>query len=76
MLVEILLLVLAILALAIAKVRDLMHAVIILAGADAVLAMLFYLMSAPDIAIMQAIIGAGLTTFIFMIAIWKTGREE
>jgi uncharacterized MnhB-related membrane protein len=76
MILESLLILLAVLTFAILKSRDLIHAVIFLGGADAVLALVFYLMAAPDVAIMQAIVGAGLTTFIFMLAIKKTREEE
>jgi uncharacterized MnhB-related membrane protein len=36
----------------------------------------FYLLQAPDVAISQAAIGAGLTTAIFIIAIRGTRRYE
>jgi len=36
----------------------------------------FYILQAPDVAISQAAIGAGLTTAIFIIAIRATGRFE
>jgi uncharacterized MnhB-related membrane protein len=36
----------------------------------------FYLLQAPDVAISQAAIGAGLTTAIFIIAIRATSRFE
>lgn len=36
----------------------------------------FYILQAPDVAISQAAIGAGLTTAIFIIAIRTTGRYE
>lgn len=57
-------------------IKDLVHAVILLAIADVLLAVAFYMMGAPDIAMTQAAIVAGLTTFIFMIAISKTRRME
>jgi uncharacterized MnhB-related membrane protein len=58
------------------RMKDLVYAVILLAGADAVLALGFYMMAAPDIATTQAAVTAGLTTFIFLIAISKTQRME
>ena len=76
MMLEIALVVLAILSIAAVKVKDLVFAVVILAGADIALALGFYLMAAPDIALTQAAVAAGLTTFIFMIAINKTRRME
>ena len=36
----------------------------------------FYILQAPDVAISQAAIGAGLTTAIFIVAIQATGRFE
>ena len=56
--------------------KDLVYSVILLAGADIALALGFLLMAAPDIALTQASIGAGLTTFVFLIAIFKTRRME
>lgn len=58
------------------RMKDLVYAVILLAGADVILALGFYLMAAPDIATTQAAVAAGLTTLIFLIAISKTQRME
>ena len=55
---------------------DLLQAVIVLAVADLVLAVLFYMMAAPDIAITQAVVSAGLIPLLFMVAINKTTRDE
>lgn len=76
MILEIFLLVLLVLTAVAITMKDLVYAVILLAGADVALAMGFYLMAAPDIAITQVAVVAGLTTFIFMIAISKTQRME
>ena len=76
MILEISLLVLVVLTVAAVKTKDLIYAVILLAGADIVLALGFFLMAAPDIALTQAAIVAGLTTFVFLIAINKTRRIE
>jgi uncharacterized MnhB-related membrane protein len=76
MILEIFLVVLAVLSIAAVLSRDLIYAVILLAGADVVLALGFYLLAAPDIALTQASVAAGLTTFIFLIAISKTRRME
>ncbi len=67
---------LLIMSIIIIEIKDLIHAIIILAGADVVLALSFYLMAAPDIAITQIAVGAALTTMIFLIAIHKTRRFE
>ncbi len=76
MIFEITLVVLVILTAAVVNIRDLVHAVILLAGADVVLALGFYMLAAPDIALTQAAVVAGLMTFIFLIAINKTRRME
>ena len=76
MILEISLLVIAIISVIAIEMKDLLHAVIILIAADILLAMSFYLLAAPDIAVTQAAVGAGLMTLIFVIAINKTHRKE
>jgi len=76
MIFEMSLLVLAITSLAVVAVKDLLHAVIIMAGADAVLALIFLLLGAPDIAMTQVAVTSGLSTIIFLIAIGRTKRLE
>jgi len=76
MILEIFLLVLAVLSIAAVWSKDLIYAVILLAGADIALALGFYMLAAPDIALTQAAVVAGLMTFIFLIAINKTRRME
>ena len=56
--------------------KDLLHAVIILAGASVALAVVFYMLQAPDIAITEAVINAGIATVLYVIAISRTKREE
>ncbi|HID60890.1 MAG TPA: DUF4040 domain-containing protein [Hadesarchaea archaeon] len=58
------------------ELRDLLYSVIVLAGAGIVLAVIFYMLRAPDIAITQAAVGAGVTTVLFVIAVSRTRREE
>jgi uncharacterized MnhB-related membrane protein len=65
-----------ILALVAIELKDLLHSVIILGGASIVLALVFYMLQAPDIAITQATVGAGISTVLFVIAISRTSREE
>jgi len=76
MILEIGLLVLVGLTIAIIETKDLLWSVIIMAGADVVLAMLFFMMSAPDVAITQVSVVGGLSTLIFLIVIRKTRREK
>lgn len=56
--------------------RDLLTAVIALAMFSLLLSLEFYLLQAPDVAIAEAAIGAGLTTAIYIFAIKETTRKE
>jgi len=56
--------------------RDLIAAVVACAVVSLIASVLFYLLQAPDVAMAEAAIGAGLTTAIFVITIRKTGRYE
>jgi multicomponent Na+:H+ antiporter subunit B len=76
MILEISLLVLAILVIIAVESRDLLHAVIILGAGDALVAFIFLMMAAVDIAITQVAVGAALITFIFIVSIRKTSRME
>jgi len=58
------------------KLKDLVSAVIALAAMSLLLSLEFYLLQAPDVAIAEAAIGAGLTTAIYLLAIKNTTREE
>jgi len=63
-------------ALAVARIRDLLSAVIIFAAYSLVMAIIWQMLGAPDIAITEAALGAGVTTFLFIAAISKTKRTE
>jgi multicomponent Na+:H+ antiporter subunit A len=56
--------------------NDLLNAVIACAAVSLIASVLFYLLDAPDVAMAEAAIGAGLTTAIFVLAIRKTERYE
>jgi len=56
--------------------RDLVAAVIALAGASLLVSLEFYILQAPDVAIAEAGIGAALTTAIYVIALRRTKRKE
>ena len=56
--------------------KDLLHAVIFLGIVSMCLAATFLALQAPDIAITEAAVNAGLSTLIYVIAIRKTGRHE
>lgn len=57
-------------------VKDLLASVIALGASSLLLALEFYLLQAPDVAIAEAGVGAALTTAIFVLAIRKTQRKE
>ncbi len=56
--------------------RDLLAAAIAAGLFSFLVSVEFYILQAPDVAIAQASIGAGLTTAIFILAIRAVGREE
>jgi uncharacterized MnhB-related membrane protein len=56
--------------------RDLLAAALASGLFSFLISLVFYLLQAPDVAISQAAIGAGLTTAIFIIAIRGTRRFE
>jgi uncharacterized MnhB-related membrane protein len=56
--------------------KDLLSSAIAFAAFSLLLALEFYLLQAPDVAIAEAGIGAGLTPAIFIIAIRGTKRYE
>jgi len=69
----ILMLVLSLIAI---QLKDLLYSVIMLGGSSIALAVIFYMLQAPDIAITQAAVGAGVSTILFIITISRTRREE
>ncbi len=56
------------------RFEDLISAIIALASMSLLLALEFYLLHAPDVAIAEAGVGAGLTIAIYVLAIKKTER--
>ena len=56
--------------------RDLISAVVMCAAVSLLASVLFYLLDAPDVAMAEAAIGAGLTTAMFVVAVRKTKRYE
>ncbi len=56
--------------------KDLLIAVLATGVISLVLAILFYLLQAPDVALTEAAIGVALTTIIFVITIRNTVRYE
>lgn len=58
------------------RLRNLMAAMVSSSLAGLFAAVSFLLLAAPDVAMTEAAIGSGLTTFIFRYAIRKTGSQE
>lgn len=56
--------------------KDLLFSVIFTGVVSMSLALIFLVLQAPDIAITEASVNAGLTTLIYVIAIKKTRRHE
>jgi len=56
--------------------KDLLLSVIFTGIVSMCLALIFLVLQAPDIAITEASVNAGLTTLIYVIAIRKTRRYE
>lgn len=55
---------------------DLLHGVIALSATSVLSALLFYIFHAPDVAITEAAVGAGLSTVIFVWVVRKTTRRD
>ena len=56
--------------------KDLLSAVIAAAIMSLLLALEFYILQAPDVAMAEAAVGAGVTTALFILVISKTDRME
>jgi uncharacterized MnhB-related membrane protein len=67
---------LILLAVAVVFVRDLLAAVIVFLVYSLIMAIVFTQLKAPDVALTEAAVGAGITTLLFIITIAKTTRRE
>ncbi len=76
MIYYILLIVLVLFAYLAVRSRDLLFSVIFLSVTSLSTALLFFLLSAPDIAMTEAAVNTGIVTLIYIIAIKKTRRME
>jgi len=72
----VLLFILIIVALVVASIRDLLSAVILFTVFNLILSLLWQQMRAPDVAITEAALGAGVTAVLLVATISKTGRRE
>jgi len=75
--INVFLLILVVMAVCALEVRDLVNSVIMLAVFSLLMSLVFYYLKAPDVAMAEAAVGAGVSTVIFMTAIHRTsgGRK-
>jgi multicomponent Na+:H+ antiporter subunit A len=71
-----LILLMVVAALASILYKDLLSSVIVSGFVSLAASLLFYFLQAPDVALTEAAIGTGLTTYIFVLTIRKTERFE
>jgi uncharacterized MnhB-related membrane protein len=69
----IVLLLLVIFSLIVIETKNLVYAVILLGVCNSFASLSYFLLRAPDVAITEASVGAGLTTLIFIITLKKIG---
>lgn len=63
-------------ALAVVRTKDLLAAALIFSTYSLIMCIIWVQLNAPDIAMTEAAVGAGITTVLFIIAISKTTRWE
>lgn len=63
-------------AVTVAHIRDLIAATIVWGAYSLTMALLWQQLNAPDVAITEAAIGAGVTTLLLFATISRTRREE
>ncbi|MCD6106504.1 MAG: DUF4040 domain-containing protein, partial [Thermoplasmata archaeon] len=56
--------------------KDLLASALMLAAMSLLMSLEFYLLQAPDVAIAEAAVGAGVSTLVLVLGIRKTGRWE
>jgi uncharacterized MnhB-related membrane protein len=67
---------LVVLAVAAVFMRDLLAATVVFMVYSLLMAIVFTQLRAPDVALTEAAVGAGITTLLFVITIAKTDRRE
>lgn len=72
----VLLLLLLTTALSVARARDLLAAVVIFSLYSLLLCLVWQHRGAPDVAITEAAVGAGVTTVLFLLTLARTTRSE
>jgi uncharacterized MnhB-related membrane protein len=56
--------------------KDLLAAVVVFSAYSLMMALLWTQLRAPDLALTEAAVGAGVTTVLFIITVYKTTRKE
>jgi len=56
--------------------KDILFSVIFLSASSLSIALIFFMLNAPDIAITKAAVESGLVTTVYIVAIQKTKRRE
>jgi energy-converting hydrogenase B subunit D len=72
----VMLVLLVLMAIAVVRSKDLVAAAIIFSGYSLVMCLLWQHRGAPDVAMTEAAIGAGVTTILVLLAIGRTCRRE
>ncbi len=72
----ILLIFLIVCAIAVSISRSLLNSVIIFMSYSLVMALIWILLQAPDLAITEAAVGAGVTSTLFFLALKRIGRQH
>lgn len=63
-------------ALIVVKTKDLLAAALIFSGYSLIMCIVWQQLGAPDLAFIEAAVGAGITTVFFIVTICKTARRE
>jgi energy-converting hydrogenase B subunit D len=63
-------------AVSVARARDLLAAVVMFSMYSLVMCLVWQHRGAPDVAITEAAVGAGVTTVLFLITVSRTARRE
>jgi uncharacterized MnhB-related membrane protein len=63
-------------AISVEKTKDLVSAVIIFSAYSLMMSVLWLILKTPDVALTEAVIGAGVTSLLFIAVISKTKRYE
>lgn len=71
-----LVLLLVLTAFAVERTKDLLSAVIVFAAFSLILSVLWLILKAPDVALTEAAVGAGITTVVLLAVLAKTERYE